>query len=347
MEKKSLIGQMWRRGQRWKCKVLMGKTGIRNKLMDNMRKYKLQWGISAMFLSVLLIFIIGRPQSFLSPKIYTSLLSTVSYVGLMAFGLMFVVALGQIDLSFPSVMAISGFAFAVVFNSTGNVILALMCSFAMGAVAGLLNGILVAKVGMPAFVATVGGLFLWRGVAHVCSGGMSQFLSGASETPLYGLLAGRIGGVIPAQFLWFILIAVIMWLLLNRHRFGNNVRFVGDNEASARMVGIRVDRIKILTFVLAGLLVSFAAVMDDLVMGTWWPTQGEGHFLPVFAMVFVGGTSVAGGEATIFGTFIGVLFIGMLEAGLVAMGVMGFWTQLGLGLVLIIAVTMHTLVRKK
>ena len=159
-------------------------------------------------------------------------------------------------------------------------------------------------------------------------------------------MTGRVGGVIPAQFLWLILISVVLWFILNRHRFGNDVCFVGDNKSSARVMGINVDRTKIFVFALMGLLAAVASVINNLAMMTWWSTQGEGYLLPTFAIVFVGGNLVTGGRGTIFGTFVATFILGVLEAGIIASGFGGFWTQVFYGLLIIIAVVMHTIMRR-
>lgn len=305
------------------------------------RKFKLQWVILLVFLSLMVFFIIGSPRSFLGYRIYVAFMSTIPFAGIMALGLVFIIILGEIDLSFPSVMAVSGFTFAAIFTSTGSAWLALASSLIIGSVAGVLNGVLVTKIGAPSIVATVGTMFLWRGFVHIASGGSPLVLSPERGTILSEILTGRVGGAIPAQFLWMLLIVVVLWFILNRHRFGNNVCFVGDNESSARRMGINVDRTKIFVFILMGLLASIAGMMNDFEMRQWWPSQGAGHLLPVFAMVFVGGTSVKGGKGTIFGTFIGILMIGVLEAGIVAVGLSGFWTEFIYGLIIVISVSMQ------
>jgi simple sugar transport system permease protein len=325
-----------------------GKLDIFEKVpsLFKFRKFKLQWGILLVFLLLIVLFVMGSPRAFLSPHIYIAVMATVPFAGIMALGLVFVVISGEIDLSFPSVMAVSGFISAVVFIATGSMGLALVVALIIGLAAGFLNGVLVTKIGVPSIVATIGTMFFWRGVVHVASGGAARVLGGVRDTALYGVLVGRVGGI-PAQFLWMLLIVVAMWFILNRHRFGNDVYFVGDNETSAGMMGINVGRTKIFVFALTGLLAAFAGVLNNLEMVNWWPSQGEGYFLATFAMVFVGGTSPGGGIGTIFGTFIGALIVGFLEAGVVAAGLGGFWTQLVCGLIIIISVSMHAMMRKR
>ena len=326
-----------------------GKLGIFKKVPSllGFRKFRLQWGILLVFLLLLILFVIGSPRAFLSPRIYLAVMATVPFAGTMALGLTFVIISGEIDLSFSSVMAVSGFIFTAVFISTGSAVLALVGALSMGLAAGFLNGVLVTKIGVPSIVATIGTMFFWRGVVYVASGGVAQALGAVRDTALYSVLVGRVGGVIPVQFLWMLLIGVVSWFILNRHRFGNSVYFVGDNKTSAGMMGINVGRTKIFTFALAGLLAAFASVLNNLELSTWWPSQGLGYFLTTFAIVFVGGTSVYGGTGTIFGTLIGALIFGILEAGVVASGFGGFWTQLVCGLIIIISVSMHAMMRKR
>jgi len=160
------------------------------------------------------------------------------------------------------------------------------------------------------------------------------------------LLAGKAGGIIPVPALWFIALAIALWFILFRHKFGNYVLFAGDNEGAAWMMGINVDRTKTMVFVLMGTLAAFAGLIDSFRLLKWWPTMGEGYMLTTFATVFVGGTSMFGGEGSMLGTFIGAFLIGSLEAGIVAAGLSGFWTRLIYGLLILIAVTIHTLLRR-
>lgn len=313
-------------------------------------KHRFQFTILMVLVGVLIVFIVLAPGTFLTPKIYSVFMQTAPFGGLMALGLMYVVTMGGIDLSYPSVMGVSALAFAIVTLVSGNPWLGFVCALAMGAFAGVINGILVAKVGMPAFVATVAALFFWKGVAKLLAdatpGAMTKIL-GLQGTFFSDLFVHKIGGFLPAQFVWFVLISALLWLVYTRHTFGNNMRFIGGNEPSARMVGIKVDRVKITTFIIAGMLAALSGIMLDLYLGAWFPTQGEGLFLPVFAIVFIGGTSPLGGIGTVFGTFIGTLVITVLETGIVSSGFSGYWTDAVMGFVIAVAITVQMVVLKR
>ena len=172
-------------------------------------------------------------------------------------------------------------------------------------------------------------------------------LVAAKGTILFQSLVGRIGGVVPAQALWTVGIAFLFWLVLNRHKFGAHIFFTGDNLESARMMGIPVNKVKMLVFAQLGFFSAFAGIVASFEMLYYWSTLGEVYLLKTMASVFLGGTSVFGGMGTIFGTFIGCIIIGSLETGIISIGLTGFWTQLVYGLVIVISVGIHSVLRRK
>jgi len=290
---------------------------------------------------------IASPQVFLKSGIYGSFLITVPFVGIMGLGLTVVLITGEIDMSFPGVMTFAGYVFATLYQLTGSILLSLVGGIVTGGIAGLCSGLLITRIGVPSIVVTLGMLFLLQGSTNVLAAGFQKVLPGIAKSPLYVFFVGKIGGIIPLQALWFAFLAICLWYLLFRHKFGDDVLFVGDNKNMAYMMGINVNLVKILVFVLMGAIAAFAGILNTMYMRTWWPTMGEGCMMPTFATVFVGGTSMFGGEGTIFGTFVGAFIIGSLEAGIVAVGLTGFWTQLFYGLIILIAVTLHTILRKR
>ena len=144
-----------------------------------------------------------------------------------------------------------------------------------------------------------------------------------------------------------IVLTIIMQWIYRYHKFGNHIHFVGDNKASSQMMGINVDNVKIIAFVQLGFFSSLAGIFTMYEMLYFWPTQGSGLMLTTLAAVFVGGTSVFGGKGTIFGTFIGVLIIGSLESGIIALGLSGFYVQFINGLMITSAVTIYALIQRK
>ncbi len=314
---------------------------------NTLRESKTQISVSVVFLAILLLFIIGNPATFLSMRIYYSFMVSVPFFAIMALSLTLIVICGEIDLSFPAIMGFSGFIFTTVFHFSGSVGFALLLCILAGLGAGLLNGLLIVKLQLPSLVTTLGTQFFWTGVTMVLSGGLGKTLVPTRESVLYNMLVGRIGGIIPVQILWMVFFAVILWVVLNRHRFGAHIYFTGDNPASARVMGVNINRVKTIVFTQMGAFAAFAGVLSSLEVVYFWPTLGQGYLLRTIAAVFLGGTPVEGGIGTIYGTFIGALIIGKLEAGIIAMGMHGFWTQLIYGLIVVVSIAMHSILRRR
>jgi simple sugar transport system permease protein len=310
-------------------------------------EFKLQWSIFAVLAALFALFIIGCPKTFLAPDIYYSFMSTIPFMAILALALTPVIICKEIDLSFPSIMGFSAWIFLTIYGLTGNPTLALVSCLITGLLAGLLNGILVVKVGIPSLIVTIGTMFFWRGLVMVCSKARGGSLVPAKGTILFKSLVGRIGGAVPAQALWAVAIAFLFWLILNRHKLGSHIYFTGDNIESARMMGIPVNKVKMLVFGQLGFFSAFAGIVASFEMLYYWPTMGGGYLLKTIASVFLGGTSVFGGMGTIFGTFVGCIIIGSLETGIISIGLTGFWTQFIYGLVIVISVSIHSILRKR
>ncbi len=319
------------------------------------RELRLELSITGVLVGIFLLFILGSPQTFTRFDIYYSFMSTIPFSGIMALAITFVIITGEMDLSFPSIMGYSTWVFSKLINvfieqginPNLTILIATLGCFLTGLAAGALNGILVNKVRIPSLVATIGTMFFWRGMVNVCGQGFGLSLVPVSETVLFKVFAGRLGGLIPAQAIWLVVLAAVFWFVLRRHRFGSHVLIVGDNVESARMMGIRVERIKTIVFMQMGLFASLAGIMASLEVTYLWPSLGEGYLLRTLASVFVGGTSVFGGVGTIFGTFVGSIIIGSLEGGIVAIGLTGFWTQLIYGLIIVVSLSIYSILRRK
>ena len=305
--------------------------------------------IIVVFVLLLGLFMYLAPQVFLAPFIYTTFLSTLPPLILLALGLTFVIGAGEIDLCFPAIIAFAGFTFAILFKEYQLGWIAVVAAIGAGVLIGFTNGILVAWIGIPSFMATLAMQFFWAGMATVLSGGKSYALRGADETSVWQVIVGRpFAGSetlwmaqLPLQALWTALIAVFLWFILNRHRFGEHTLFIGDSNQVSRVVGIDVDREKVKIFTLMGALAACAAIMLTLENKNYFGNQGQGYLLTAIASVLIGGTSIFGGRATIIGTVFGCLIIGMIEAGLVAAGLTGAWVRTVQGLVFLISIIFY------
>src|SRR5215212_10451981 len=306
--------------------------------------------IILVFVLLLCLFMYTAPEVFLSHNIYTTFLSTLPPLILLAVGLTFVIGAGEIDLSFPSVIAFSGFVFAVLFKEYGLGWLAVVIALGSGVLVGYINGLLVAHLGIPSFIATLGTQFFWSGMATVLSGGKSYALRGAEQSSVWRWLVGRFhfgGGQydwynqIPMQAGWTAVIVVFLWFILNRHRFGEHVLFLGDSNDVSRVVGIEVEKEKIRLFTLMGALAALAAIFLTLENKNYFGNQGQGYLLLAIASVLIGGTSIFGGRATIVGTLFGCFIISMVEPGLVATGLTGAWVNTVRGLIFLTSIIFY------
>jgi len=313
-----------------------------------------QLGILGVFVALWLIFIASAPKTFLAPQIYSAFMSSTPFFAIMAIPLTIVVVAKEMDLSFPSIMAMGMVSFnytygatAFIHNATVQVTLAILAALLTGALIGWLNGFIIVKFGIPSLVVTIGTQFLWSGAALVLTQGANFSLEFIKQTFYYNLFVGKIGPYFPMQMFWLVLITVLGWVLLNRHRFGAHVYLIGDNVNSAELMGVNTSRVRIQVFMLVGVVSAFAGILASFYVAYFWPTLGAGFLLQTLASVFLGGTSVLGGTGTILGTFLGAFIIGAIEAATVAVGLTGFWTNFIYGLIIVLSVIMHMYLRKR
>ena len=309
-------------------------------LSSFLRRNKISIGVTVVFVVLMGVFIIANPRVFLNYRAYMAVFTTLGASIILATSVVFVVASGELDLSFPSIIGFAAWVFALIVKAGGNPFIGFIAALVMGAAIGFVNGILVTKIQLSSLVATLGMNFLIRGLIMILTDGIAIPLPMLRETAFHSIFAGKIGAF-PVQMLWSMGYAVICWLIFNRHRFGGHVCYIGDNTTSAREMGVRVDRVKILTFVFMGFSAALAGVMLTLINNSFWPTTGEGYLLLILAAVFLGGTPTWGGIGTIFGAIMGAFILGFIETGIVASGLTGFYKQFFYGLILILALISH------
>jgi simple sugar transport system permease protein len=332
------------------------------KVPFNLRRYiranSAQLGILGVFLALWLIFIVSAPRTFLSPQIYSAFMTSTPFFAIMAIPLTIVIVAKEIDLSFPSITAMGMVAFSFSYKWTAfvgdnttsvtvRVGVAIIMALITGAIIGWLNGVIVVKVGIPSLVVTIGTMFFWRGAVLVLTSGANFQIEYIKQTFFYPLLVGKIGGFLPMQMIWLVIITILVWVLLNRHRFGAHIYLTGDNIKSAELMGVNTGRVRIQAFMLVGLVSAFAGIISSFYIAYFWPNMGSGYLMNTLAAVFLGGTSVFGGVGTILGTFLGTFIIGSIDAATVAVGLTGFLTQMIYGFIIVISVIMHSYIRKR
>ena len=259
----------------------------------------------------------------------------------MGIGLVYITAAGEIDISFPSIIAISALAFAWTLEQTSlNFGLAILAAILTGSACGWVNGFLVTRLGLSSLITTLGMNFALVGLTNILNNGVVRSIYDIEESKFRAILVGS-WGPIPAQMFWSAGIAVILGLVFHRHRFGIHVKVAGDNPEAGRAMGVNIERTKTLAFILVGVCSAITGILAVLLNSTFFPTMGDGYLLPALAAVFVGGTPVTGGKGTIGGVVIGAATVVFIQTGVVAAGLDGYWTSLGFGLVIILSLIGH------
>jgi ribose/xylose/arabinose/galactoside ABC-type transport system permease subunit len=297
-------------------------------------------GSVVVFAIMLLVFFVANPTVFGSWAIYSSVLTTLPVAIFLVVPLVFVVTVGEIDLSFPATMGFAAWAFALAVQAGLDPFIGFAAALVTGAALGAIVGILVVYGSLSSLIATLGMNFVLRGIILIFTEGKSISMMSLKDSWAYTLFSSEVLGM-PVQIYWAIAFTIFSVLLFNRHRFGAHVHAVGDNPESAAQMGINVKMVRVMTFVFVGIGAAFAGVFSTMINFTWWPTSGDGYLLPVLASVFVGGTPTWGGIGTVFGGAVGALTVSFIQTGIVGAGLSGFYVQFFNGLIIILSLLGH------
>ena len=281
---------------------------------------------------------------FLSVSNALNILLATSVIGVLGFASTFVIASAGIDLSLGSVLGFSGVVGALAVNALDLPwVFGVLGSLLAGALCGLVNGLLIARAGIPAFIATLGMLGMARGAALVLTNGQPVY--GLPE-PMVWIGQGRPFGI-PVPAIAFLLLAVVTHFVLSSTRFGKYALVIGDNENAARATGIHVERQRIKLYVLSGTLAGLAGLLFAARVNSGDPTAGFSYELTAITAAILGGSNLFGGRASVVGTLIGALIMGVLQNGLNLLAVSSFYQQMAIGAVLILAVWLDQINRAR
>ncbi|MED5019533.1 ribose ABC transporter permease RbsC [Paenibacillus chibensis] len=287
-------------------------------------------------LIILIIIVSVLNPSFLEPLNILNLLRQVSINALIAFGMTFVILTGGIDLSVGSILALSSAFVANMLVAGFDPILAIIIGCLLGGIMGMINGLLITKGKMAPFIATLATMTIFRGLTLVYTNGNP--ITGLGDSMTFQLF-GRgyeFGNPVPA--ITMIITFALLWVVLHKTSFGRKTYAIGGNEKAAIVSGIKVSRVKIMIYGLAGLLSALAGAILTSRLNSAQPTAGTSYELDAIAAVVLGGTSLSGGRGRIVGTLIGALIIGTLNNGLNLLGVSSFYQMVVKGIVILIAV---------
>ncbi|ODT31926.1 MAG: ABC transporter permease [Kaistia sp. SCN 65-12] len=272
---------------------------------------------------------------FLSLSNFLNILLATSTIGVLAIAATFVIGAGGLDLSLGSVMGLSGVAGAyVAVNLGAPSVLGLAACVVAGGAAGYINGQLVTRAFVPAFIVTLGMLGLARGLALVISDG--RVIYGLPSMMVY-VGQGRPLGV-PMPVIIFLVTAIVAHCVLAYSKFGRHTLALGDSEGAARAAGIRVDWHRRVLYTLSGALAGLAGMLFMARINSGDPTAGLNYELTAITAAIIGGTNLFGGRGSILGTMIGALIMGVLQNGLTLLAVQSYYQQMAIGAVLILAV---------
>ena len=286
-------------------------------------------------------------MSFASPYFLTKANFEAVVVGMVptaiiVVGMTILLVAGSFDLSVGSVLALSSTIVAILLLAGVPIPLAIAGAALVGAVIGLLNGVIVCGLGVNPLIATLGTMLMARGVALVFTEGFSL----TNLPPTFSVF-GQVRFVGLPVMVWVMLAILIVGdVALRRTRFLRQAYFIGSNEKSAALSGIAVNKVRITCFVISGLLAALAGIMlaSRLMSGT--PTAGSSLELQVLAAAVIGGASLRGGEGTIFGATLGVIFVALIANAMTMLAISIYWQMIVTGLVLVLAVAVDMLTRR-
>lgn len=305
------------------------------------------------FALLFVFFAISAPY-FLTALSFGNIVTFGSITGIVTIGVAMLMVSGEFDLSVGSNFALASYVLALILIAGGSVWVGILLAIFASSLLGLLNGLIVTKARIPSFIATLGTLLAYRGIVRAIGHGSFATYKGA-DIPLFKYLNGDFillnqlfgtANSFRTGVIWFILIAIIFSFLLMRTKYGNWVFAAGGNPDAATAQGVPVDRVKIINFVLVGLLVGIASILQFSYRLSVDPLRGDGMELIVVAASVIGGVRMTGGHGTIFGAIVGTLLLQMLDQGLVLMHIPIEIFQATAGLIIIISVISNTLISK-
>ncbi|WP_455381365.1 ABC transporter permease [Salinispira pacifica] len=293
---------------------------------------------------VFAFFLIVIILSFLSPVFlrWTNILNVIrqtSIYGIMAVGMTFVILTGGIDLSVGSILAFSGAIAAGLLKADANLLLILVATIGMGAALGLANGLFVTVGRITPFVVTLGMMSIARSLTLIFTNGYP--ISGFGDQFRY-IGGGDLAGI-PFPIVLFLLTVVIAWVILTQTRLGRYTYAIGGNEETVRLSGIRSKVYKTIVYVISGVTSAISALILTSRLNSAGPVAGVGFELDVIAAVVIGGTSLMGGRGGVWGTLVGALLIGVINNGMILLGISPYFQQLVKGLIIIGAVLLDRL----
>ena len=322
----------------------MAKSKNKNQILMTLLK-----GRTLIVLLILVVYFSLTTPSFLTAQSLLLITKHVALYGLLGIGMTYIIITGGIDLSVGAVVGLSGMMvgglinqglrigqYTVYFNIPTIVVISLI----LGAIVGLLNGLIITKFNVAPFIATLGMMYIARGFAMLSNNGATfANITGKEALKNTGIeVFGRSIGLVPVSAIILLVIAIAASLVLKKTKFGWHVFAIGGNERAARLSGVKSDKVKIAVYMFSGVCAAIVGIITASQLVAAHPASGETWEMNAIAASVLGGTSMAGGIGTISGTIVGAFVIGVINDGMVMSGVSEFWQMIIRGLVIIVAV---------
>ncbi len=307
-----------------------------------------QWDkymVYIIFIVVFALFAIALgDKGFLNKNNILNILRQTSMISVMAVAGVFVMGAAQIDLTVGSVAAMSAMIVSMILRSTNSIPLALVTALAFGCAIGMINGLLVTKLGLPSFLATLGIMQMVRGGA--------MWITDTAAVPIDNELYCQVFGVgtvlgLPVLIVWTILFYIAGIILFNRTPFGRHVLATGGNEVSANYSGINTVKVKITAFMMSGAFAAFAGIMYSGRLQAGRYSYGNGDEMSVIASVVLGGTAMSGGTGSVIGALFGSILMGMINNALILANLSSAQQTMVKGAIIVLAVAISNIAQKK
>lgn len=315
--------------------------------MKQLRTYLGAWSWEALLVVLLVLTILignGLSPYFLTPFNLSLMVESFVEIAIMSLSMALIIIAGEIDLSVASVLGLSSVMLGITWNAGIPFWLDIIIALAVGAVAGLFNGLLVTRLGLPSLVVTLGTLGLYRGLAYVILG--SQAVSNFPSTYTNFGIGDVPGTLIPWTFVVFVILALIFIVVLHRSWIGRQIYAIGNNKEAARFAGIRVNRVKLLLFVLSGVLAALAGIVFTARISSARADNALGFELDVITAVLLGGVNIFGGRGSLVGVILALFVIGGLRNALGLIDVSGDVQNIIVGALLVFSVLGPNIVQR-
>ena len=282
-------------------------------------------------------------KSFLTPVNLTSLLRQTTVNGIMAFGLMLGIIAGGIDVSFPAIAVCSMFItqkYMESINYDGLLVWPILMAVTIGTILGFINGVIITKYKLPAFIVTLGTSSLFYGLLVSVIGSkpvnrLPLVMENFSKTGLYTVSNDTMKATLPYTFLFLVLVIVIVWFILNYTMLGRGIYAIGGDRVSAERAGFNVTWIIIFVYTFIGTCAGLAGIVHSLQSRNCIPTDLYGGEMMIIAAVVLGGTKISGGKGTVLGTILGLILITVSENSLILVGIPSHWQRFATGVIIV------------